>query len=183
MGIVTLYPSLRGGNENPGSHESFFGEVDDVLAAADFLESQPGIGRIYLGGHSTGGTLALLTVETRSRFRAVFAFGPVARVTEYGAENINFNPLTLRERTVREPIRWLKDIQSPTVIIEGDKGNIESLRELRLKNKNPRVQFVEVKGANHFSVIAPYSRHIATQILADRDDAGEFVFKNPAGPR
>jgi hypothetical protein len=39
-GIVTMYPSLRGGNENPGCVEGFYGEVDDVLAAADFLAKQ-----------------------------------------------------------------------------------------------------------------------------------------------
>src|SRR5262249_55946481 len=55
-GIVTMYPSLRGGNENPGFKEGFLGEVDDVLAAADFLSKQEGVepDRIYLGGHSTG---------------------------------------------------------------------------------------------------------------------------------
>src|SRR5215831_21087993 len=34
-GIVMMFPSLRGGNDNPGLKEGFFGEVDDVLAAAD----------------------------------------------------------------------------------------------------------------------------------------------------
>ena len=36
-GIVMMFPSLRGGNDNPGVREGFFGEVDDVLAATDFL--------------------------------------------------------------------------------------------------------------------------------------------------
>ena len=31
-GIVMMYPSLRGGNENPGFKEGFYGEVDDILA-------------------------------------------------------------------------------------------------------------------------------------------------------
>ena len=34
-----MFPSLRGGNNNPGSKEGFFGEVDDVLAAADLLQA------------------------------------------------------------------------------------------------------------------------------------------------
>ena len=33
-GIVMMYPSLRGGNNNPGYIETFYGEVDDVLSAA-----------------------------------------------------------------------------------------------------------------------------------------------------
>lgn len=55
-GLVMMYPSLRGGNENPGQREGFYGEVDDVLAAADYLAQLPYVdsARIYLGGHSTG---------------------------------------------------------------------------------------------------------------------------------
>ncbi len=36
-GIVLMFPSLRGGNENPGIKEAFLGEVDDILAAALYL--------------------------------------------------------------------------------------------------------------------------------------------------
>src|SRR5262249_51035025 len=52
-GIVMMFPSLRGGNDNPGVREGFLGEVDDVLAAADYLGKQPFVdpARIYLGGH------------------------------------------------------------------------------------------------------------------------------------
>ena len=64
-GIVLMFPSLRGGNDNPGRREGFLGEVDDVLAAADYVAAQPYVDprRIYLGGHSTGGTLAMLVAE------------------------------------------------------------------------------------------------------------------------
>src|SRR5262249_25453497 len=53
-GIITMFPSLRGGNQNPGHLETFFGEVNDVIAAADFLSKQDYVdpSRIYLGGHS-----------------------------------------------------------------------------------------------------------------------------------
>ena len=62
-GIVTMYPALRGGNGGPGKREGWLGEVDDVLAAAEFLGKQQGVDsqRVYLGGHSTGGTLVLLS--------------------------------------------------------------------------------------------------------------------------
>ena len=32
-GVVTYFPSLRGGNLNPGRGEGFLGEVDDIIAA------------------------------------------------------------------------------------------------------------------------------------------------------
>jgi acetyl esterase/lipase len=68
-GIIMMFPSLRGGNDNPGQEEGFLGEVDDVLAAADFLAKQAYVDphRIYLGGHSSGGTLALLVSECSAR--------------------------------------------------------------------------------------------------------------------
>ncbi len=88
-----MFPSLRGGNNNPGQIEGFFGEIDDILAAAEFLAQQPYLDpdRIYLGGHSTGGTLVFLVAEASGRFRAVFAFGPVVDVREYGQEFIPFD--------------------------------------------------------------------------------------------
>lgn len=79
-GIVLMVVSLRGGNDNPGEREGLYGEVDDVKAAGDFLARLPYVdpARIYLGGHSTGGTLVLLTMATTTQFRAAFAFGPMA---------------------------------------------------------------------------------------------------------
>src|SRR5690242_291499 len=92
-GIVMMFPSLRGGNDNPGVKEGFLGEVDDVLAAANYLAGQDFVDpkRIYLGGHSTGGTMALLTAESSDRFRAVFSFGPVDDVSGYPSEYTPFN--------------------------------------------------------------------------------------------
>jgi dipeptidyl aminopeptidase/acylaminoacyl peptidase len=92
-GVLMMFPSLRGGNNNPGRHEGFYGEVDDVLAAFDYLSKQPYVDatRIYLGGHSTGGTLVLLTAEFRNPFRAVFSFGPVGDVSGYGRSLLPVN--------------------------------------------------------------------------------------------
>lgn len=177
-GIVTLYPSLRGGNLNPGFHETFFGEVDDVLAAADFLARQPGIDpqRIYLGGHSTGGTLALLVAESSPRFRAVFAFGPIARVVLYGDEYLTFNKNKLGETDLRNPVAWLHAIRTPTYVLEGEGGNISQLRMLQRASRNPKIKFYPIAGKDHFSVLAPYSRRIAEQIVADTGATPNFGF-------
>ena len=80
-GIMMMFPSLRGGNDNPGYEEGFMGEADDIVAAAEFLAEQPGVdpNRIYLGGHSTGGTMVLIESEYTDRFRAVFHSAPSTR--------------------------------------------------------------------------------------------------------
>jgi dipeptidyl aminopeptidase/acylaminoacyl peptidase len=176
-GIVTLYPSLRGGNQNPGYNETFFGEVDDVLAATEFLAAQPGIDpdRIYLGGHSTGGALALLVVESSQRYRAVFAFGPIARVSLYGDKYLTYRTDRPEEADLRSPVAWLHAIRTPTYVIEGEGGNISQLRMLQRASKNRLIQFHAIPGKDHFDVLAPYSRIIAKQIAADTG-AEDFRF-------
>ncbi len=180
-GIVTLYPSLRGGNNNPGHREGFFGEVDDVLAAADWLAAQPGIDpqRIYLGGHSTGATLVLLVAESSSRFRAAFAFGPVADPAEYQAEDVPLDPTNKREMALSRPVAWLDSVQAPLHVFEGASGpvsNLGDLRSLQHATQNPLIHFYPVAGSNHFSVLAPTNRLIARKILDDSGPTSTIAF-------
>lgn len=168
-GIVMMFPSLRGGNDNPGVQENFLNEVDDVLAAADYLARQPFVDadRLYLGGHSTGGTLALLTAESTKRFRAVFALGPVASVMDYkGAIPLYFKP-SPRDIELRSPANWLRCVETPTFVFEGtrDPSNLASLRTMSKLNTSPHLQFLEVPELSHFSVIAPLNELIARKIL------------------
>ena len=170
-GLVMMYPSFRGGNNNPGVREAFLGEVDDVLAAVDFLSHQSGVDpqRIYLGGHSTGATLALLAAESADRFRAVFAFGPISDVIEYGQKNLPFDSNDLNERGIRSPVYWLKAIKNPTFVFEGTRspGNLRSLRALSDASDNPLVHFYPIESANHFSILAPITQFIANKIVHD----------------
>jgi acetyl esterase/lipase len=169
-GMVMMFPSLRGGNDNPGRREGFLGEVDDVLAAAEYLSAQPYVdrGRIYLGGHSTGGTLVMLVAEMSDRFRAVFAFGPVGDVRGYGGQFVYHPPGDPNETLLRSPGYWLDSVLSPLFVIEGtDEGNIDALREMQAKSTNPLVRFVTVTGVNHFGILAPANTAIAAAIIAD----------------
>jgi hypothetical protein len=178
-GIVMMFPSLRGGNDNPGVKEGFLGEVDDVLAAADFLAKQNYVdpGRIYLGGHSTGGTLVLLVAECSDRFRAIFSFGPVDEVRGYGPEYCPFDMSNPREFEPRSPGRWLASIRSPTFVFEGTvQGNIDSLQAMARSSTNPKAHFFAVRGANHFNLLAPTNRLIADKILCDEGPACNLTF-------
>jgi len=179
-GIVMMYPSQRGGNENAGSDETCFGEIDDILAAAGFLAKQKGIdpNRIYLGGHSTGGTKVLLAAECSDRFRAVFSFGPVTSVVDYGEEYMTFDTKNKREAEMRAPINWLRFIKTPVFVFEGgsQSSNIASLKEMEEKAKvegNTYTHFYEVPGKNHFSALQPASKIIAAKIM--QDDKGGAV--------
>jgi acetyl esterase/lipase len=169
-GVVMMFPTLRGGNTNPGGKEFFLGEVDDVVAAAEHLARQSYVdpNRIYLGGHSTGGTLALLTAETSGRFRAVFAFGPVSKVDHYPSSimpEISGEQADL-ERRLRSPIHWLNGITSPTYLIEGRNrpGNADDVEALCAWTRNPQLHCILADGSDHFSVLARVTRVIAARI-------------------
>jgi dienelactone hydrolase len=169
-GIVTFYPSMRGGNGNPGYREGMYGEVDDILAAADWLAKQPGVDpkRIYLGGHSTGGTLVLLVAEMDPRFRATFAFGAVASPEQYGEDMVPLGVKDPAEIRLRAPVYWLESVRSPVFVMEGDgQGNSDMLELMRKQTSNPNIHFGLVPGASHFSILAPATELIAKRILAD----------------
>lgn len=167
-GVVMLFPTLRGNTQHGGNREQFLGEVLDVLAAADHLARLPYVdmSRIYLGGHSTGGTLALLAAETSDRFVGVFAFGPVADIDRYraGLVRLTFEGQDPRERTLRSPIHWLAGIAAPTYIIEGTGGNIDDLETLCGASRNPFLLCIPVAGETHFSVLLKATRVIAARI-------------------
>lgn len=178
-GIVTMYPSVRGGNDNPGFRETFLGEVDDVLAAARYLARLDYVDpdRIYLGGHSTGGTLALLVAAASGdRFRAIFALGPVGNVAGYGADSLPFDLRDSKELSLRSPANWLADIARPTFVFEGTAApsNIGPLHALQVACHNPRVAFEPVEGATHFTLIAPLVGRLAAGILADTASQAAF---------
>jgi acetyl esterase/lipase len=178
-GVVMMFPSLRGGNDNPGVKEGFLGEVDDVLAAADFLAKQEYVDpkRIYLGGHSTGGTLVMLVAECSDRFRAVFSFGPASNVRGYGPQYLPCDLNNRREIELRSPGSWLASIQSPTFVFEGTvQGNIGDLQEMARTSTNPKAQFFPVRGASHFSILAPTNRLIAAKVMLDDGPTCNLAF-------
>lgn len=179
-GMVMMFPSLRGGNNNPGSKEGFLGEVDDVLAAAKYLEAQKFVDpkQIFLGGHSTGGTLALLVAESSDRFRAIFSFGPVGDVSDYGRDSkyLPFDLSNPKEIELRSPGYWLSWVQSPVWVFEGTRGNIESLREMAKASTSPKAHFIEVQNMDHFSVLAPVTDLIAQKIIQDTGDLSNLTF-------
>jgi predicted esterase len=173
-GIVMMFPTLRGGNTNPGNKELFYGEVDDVVAATEHLASLPYIDRnqIYLGGHSTGGTLVLLTAEMgerlNGRIRAVFSFGPIGHIEQYQWMQ-SLQRLIQQsdpEGKLRSPFYWLHGVAVPTYLIEGTESpNLDELDAMCKKSSNPQLHCIRANGMSHFSVIDAVSKVIAARIV------------------
>ena len=167
-GMVMMYPALRGCFGSDGFQEGFYGEVNDIIAAGEYLKSLDYIDpdRIFLGGHSTGGTLVLLVAEATDLFRGVISFGPVEDPFFYGPDTVNHSSSNERERTLRAPINFLDMINTPTIVVEGDEGNISSLRVLRKRgSSNSNLSFVEVPGVDHFAVLAQVNNVLAGKVV------------------
>nr|WP_295866634.1 prolyl oligopeptidase family serine peptidase [uncultured Chitinophaga sp.] len=180
-GIVMMYPSQRGAHDNPGSDEAMYGEVDDIIAAANWLASQPGIDpkRIYLGGHSTGGTKVLLAAEYGHPFRAVFSLGPIADISGLSPENLTFDTHNKKEFEMRSPIYWLNGIASPVFAFEGTGGNYEELKSLETaaaEQKISRLHCYPLAGHDHFTVVGPACRIIGKKVAADTASQVNIAF-------
>ncbi|MBM3979501.1 MAG: peptidase [Planctomycetes bacterium] len=179
-GLVMMFPSLRGGNDNPGVQENFYGEVDDVIAAADYLAKLDYVDpkRVYLGGHSTGGTLVMLVAAVPNPFRAAFSFGPADDIANYGGqftEAVNLSDA--REVELRSPANWVHSISCPTFVFEGTvNGNLGALQSMESASTNPKAKFVPVEGANHFSILAPVNGVIARKLIADTGPEPNIAF-------
>lgn len=184
-GIIMAFVALRGGNGHRSQREYFLGEVDDVLAATRQLASIRYVdpARIYLGGHSTGATLALLVAAADGPYAGVFAFGPVASVDRYPNDRmpVDLRALDPLELKLRSPVHWLDDIRRPTWIIEGveQPANLADLIELCEATGNPAVRCLRVPGADHHSVLRPATRVIAERIAAGASVEFESVELSP----
>jgi formylglycine-generating enzyme required for sulfatase activity/dienelactone hydrolase len=121
-GFVVLSPILRGENGQPGSFSYFYDEVDDVLAAAAYLAAQPYVDpeRLFLAGHSVGGTMTLLTALTSGRFCAAAAFSG-APFWPYFTEDkdLPFDRSDPREVQVRSPVAYAAGFKCPLRIYYG----------------------------------------------------------------
>jgi len=171
-GILMMYPSFRGANGNPGYFETLYGDINDILAALEFAAALPYVdpNRVYLGGHSTGGTRVLLASALTDAFRATFSFGPVADIGNHNRAQFTFDLNDREERRMRSPIHWMGDISSPTFIFEGAGGGASTaadVRRLGEASDNVDVHTFIIEGGDHFDILAPVTGLVAQKILQD----------------
>ena len=161
---------FRGCNDNLVIASISSARSTTVLAAIEFLRKRPDVDpeRVYLGGHSTGATLALLVAASRPQVRAVFAFGPIARTEWYGETGTALDRADGTERVLRNPAAFLGEATAPVYVIEGSEErtamNSEALR--RAAGRAP-IRFLQARGADHFSTLAPITELIASRLVRE----------------
>lgn len=164
-GFIVMMPVLRGEDGQPGDFSMFYDEVDDVLAVADVLARQPDVDpqRIYLAGHSSGGSLALLAALASHRFRAVASFSgspDFARLVALpGADAVvPYDPGDAREVRMRSAFEFAASFTCPARLFWGSKepdvaddnrGTVSRARAAGLD-----VEGIEVDG-DHETMVAP----------------------------
>jgi dipeptidyl aminopeptidase/acylaminoacyl peptidase len=146
-GFVVMVPSFRGENNNPGRFEMFYGEVNDLLAAIDYIAASPSVDpeRVYVVGANMGGTLALLAaVSSPSRARAFTSISGLADVEEFaritqgfGFKNASFpyNPSRPLESRLRSAIPFVGAIERPTFHFGPTLDHLESRQAERMRQR------------------------------------------------
>jgi dipeptidyl aminopeptidase/acylaminoacyl peptidase len=152
-GYLVFNPDFRGSGMSQGSHEGAKGEVDDVIAAINYLESQDLIadGRIGIYGQSHGAAVTVLAAERDPRIKAVVAeAGFYDAVDLYNKAKASSDPTaqTLlaeflpmvggtpeqvpQEYAVRSALNYTDTMQAATLIIHGEKDPLCPVDQARL---------------------------------------------------
>jgi dipeptidyl aminopeptidase/acylaminoacyl peptidase len=162
-GFVVMAPILRGENGQAGHFSAFYDEVDDVLAAAEALAHQPGVdpGRLYVSGHSVGGTLTMLAAMASPRFRAAASLSGAPSQLAWIAgqrELATYNTADHDEIRMRSPILFATSFKCPTRLYWGDQEPFftSATRQTAglAKAAGLDVEAIQVPG-NHMGMVTP----------------------------
>ncbi len=121
-GYVLLMPQLRAENGGSGNFELFGGELDDALAAGSYLAKLPQIDskRIFLAGHSVGGSLTMLAAQMNSPYRAAAAYSGYAHLPDWLDHYKKIAPFDLQkedEIKIRDPYRYADSVKIPLYVL------------------------------------------------------------------
>ena len=87
---------------------------------------------------------------------------------KYGSGGCLPGDISVAEARPRAPIYFLKDVRTPTWVIESAQGGNAGAFPRFLKAKgNAPITFALIPNATHFSTLAPTTEALASQIQAD----------------
>jgi dienelactone hydrolase len=127
-GFVVITPILRGENGQKGIFTFLYDEINDAIATAACARRQRYIdrNRIYLAGHSDGGTLALLTAMSCGYFKKAASLSALPDQVSCYAFGIDpklipFDTTDRREFQMRSPMEYARSFKCSARLYYGTK--------------------------------------------------------------
>jgi dipeptidyl aminopeptidase/acylaminoacyl peptidase len=160
-GFVLFMPMLRGENGNPGTYESFLGEVDDAIAAGRFVASLPNVdsGHVFVAGHSVGGVLTCLVSMLPSPYKAAAALDGYVDMESWAAgspdAHVPYDRHSPEEVRVRNPMAFAGSMRCPLRLYAGQDGReVNAPLAAKARQAGKDCELVVVKG-DHQAMVAP----------------------------
>lgn len=160
-GYVVMVPAFRAENGQKGAFSGFYDETDDVLAAARVLAAQPDVdpSRVFVSGHSVGGTLTLLASLSTKLFRGASSFSGNPSAYAFFKrfpEDIRFDTSDPREFEMRSAVCYATSLKCPLLIQHGtEETRSTQMSELTLSRARAAglpIEYAPVRG-DHFSAL------------------------------
>lgn len=160
-GFVLFMSMLRGENGNPGIYEGFLGEVDDAIAAGQFVASLPNVdgANVFVAGHSVGGVLTCLVSMLPSPYKAAAALDGYVDMESFAAgapaAQVPYHRNSAQEVRVRNPMAFAGSIRCPLRLYAGeDARDVNAPLAKRARQAGKDCELVVVPG-NHQAMVAP----------------------------
>ena len=129
-GLVTLRFNFRGTEDSEGKFDNGVGELDDALAAIDWLQQRQPEGSLWLGGFSFGAAIAV-RAAIATEVSGLISVAPA--IYRFGG-NLDSQP------------------QCPWLVIQGDEDELVDVEETIgwINGLEPGPELVVMQGAEHF---------------------------------
>lgn len=160
-GYVVMLPAFRAENGQSGAFSGFYDESTDALAAADVLAAQSDVdpSRLFVSGHSVGGTLTLLAALGSGRFRGASSFSGNPSAFAFFRrfpEDIRFDSSDPREFEMRSAVCYAASFKCPVLIQHGAaEAGLRDMSMLTVRRAKAAGLPVDhaIIGGDHFSAL------------------------------
>jgi dipeptidyl aminopeptidase/acylaminoacyl peptidase len=160
-GFVLFAPTFRGENGNHGVYESFYGEVDDALAAGRYVASLPYVDgtKVFVAGHSSGAVLTCLVAMMPSPYKAAAALDGSVEMESWAKLSpgalVPYNRSDPEEVRVRNPMAFVGSLRCPLTLYAGAGARRPNeLLASQARRLGKPCELVLVTG-NHEAMVAP----------------------------
>jgi dipeptidyl aminopeptidase/acylaminoacyl peptidase len=152
---------LRAENGNPGIYESFYGEVDDALAAGRYVASLPNVDNknVFVAGHSVGAVLACLVAMMPSPYKSAAALDGYLDMEAWAAQSppayIPYDRADREEVCLRNPMAFVPSLRCPlTLYVAEDMRKVNERFAAGATQLGKTCELVPVPG-DHRAMVAP----------------------------